>query len=142
MTSVLLGLQAAANKLNTWDLIKNASGVVIFVMLVLLGMSLTCWYIIGYKLIYLHRASRQSEEFLDGFWKRDISAVKALAQDLRWSPLSHMFLAGFAELSKLQQGQQGASQEGYLENVERALGKAQLRETTRLESMTAFLQWT
>jgi biopolymer transport protein TolQ len=143
MTTVLLGLQAAANKLNTWDLIKNASGVVIFVMLVLLAMSVTCWYIIGYKLIYLRRATRESEEFLDGFWKLDIAAVKERAQVLRWSPLSHMFLAGFAELSKLQQGQEkGGSQEGYLENVERALGKAQLKEMTRLESMLPFLATT
>jgi biopolymer transport protein TolQ len=134
-----------APTLDVWDLVSHASGVVIGVMLLLLGMSLVGWYIIGYKYLYLSRAMNQSELFQEAFWKgRDIEAIYGNAQKLPHSPLATMFLAGYSELSKLQQNAApGASdREGDLENVERALMKAQLKETTRLENMTPFLATT
>ncbi|HKA88719.1 MAG TPA: protein TolQ [Haliangiales bacterium] len=140
---LLLGQTAgAANKLEVWDLIRNASGVVIGVMVLLGLMSVMTWYIIGYKYLAIQKAQRQSEQFEEAFWRgRDIQAIHGAAQGLRHSPLSLMFLAGYSELSKLQQ-QASADREGDLENVERALMKAQLKETTRLESMVPFLATT
>jgi biopolymer transport protein TolQ len=133
-----------APKLEIWDLISHASGVVIGVMLLLLTMSVVGWYIIGYKYFYVSRALRQSEDFQDAFWKgRDIGAIYASAQKLRHSPLSAMFLAGYSELSKLQQQAPGTSdRDGDLENVERSLMKAQIKETSRLEAMVPFLATT
>jgi biopolymer transport protein TolQ len=145
---VLLGQTAAANKLEVWDLIRNASGVVIGVMVLLGLMSLTTWYIIGYKYLAIQKAQRQSDQFEDAFWRgRDIQAIHGAAQGLRYSPLSVMFLAGYSELGKLQQQSatdrdREGDREGDLENVERALMKAQLKETLRLESMVPFLATT
>jgi biopolymer transport protein TolQ len=131
---------AASGKLDTWSLIKGASGVVIGVMALLALMSLVSWYIIGYKYFFLAEATRQSESFMDAFWRsKDIEAIYKVAQAQSKSPLSHMFIAGYTELSKLQAGAGSQGREGDLENVERALQKAQTRETTRLESAVPFL---
>ena len=136
---------AAAPSLDVWDLVKNASGVVIGVMLLLAAMSVIGWYIIGYKYFRIRRAVKQSEQFEEAFWRgRDIQQIYATAQTLKHSPLSAMFQAGYQELGKLQQGGQQISgeREGDLENIERSLSKAQLKETARLESMVPFLATT
>src|SRR5215470_13581437 len=124
---------AAAGSLDVWDLVSHASGVV---------MGVIGWYIIGYKSFVFSRALRQSDEFEEAFWRgRDIQAISGKAQELRHSPLSAMFLAGYSELAKLQQAPSG-DRDGDLENVERALSKAQLKETTRLEGAVPFLATT
>jgi biopolymer transport protein TolQ len=144
MEALLVLGQAAANKLEVWDLIRNASGVVIGVMVVLGLMSVTTWYIIGYKYLAIQKAQRQSDQFEEAFWRgRDIQAIHGAAQGLRHSPLSLMFLAGYSELTKLQQQPALAGErEGDLENIERALMKAQLKESLRLESAVPFLATT
>jgi biopolymer transport protein TolQ len=109
-------------------------------------MSVIGWYIIGYKYFAIRKAASATERFEDAFWRgRDIQAIYTTAQSLKSSPLSVMFLAGYSELSKLQAAQGGGTsedREGDLENVERALGKAQVKEITRLESMVPFLATT
>jgi biopolymer transport protein TolQ len=144
MEALLVLGQATANKLEVWDLIRNASGVVIAVMVLLGLMSVATWYIIGYKYLAIKKAQWQSDQFEEAFWRgRDIQAIHGAAQGLRHSPLSSMFLAGYSELSKLQQQQSPAGErEGDLENIERALMKAQLKETLRLESAVPFLATT
>ncbi len=144
-TTVVYSLAAAApSTLDVWDLIAHASGVVIGVLVLLVLMSVIGWYIIGYKYFFFRRAIRQSDQFEETFWRgRDIQAIYATAQGLKQSPLSNMFLAGYSELGKLQQGGAvSADRDGDLENVERSLGKAQLKELTRLESMLPFLATT
>jgi biopolymer transport protein TolQ len=144
MEALLVLGQATVNKLEVWDLIRNASGVVIGVMVLLGLMSVATWYIIGYKYLAIQKAQRQSDQFEEAFWRgRDIQAIHGAAQGLRYSPLSLMFLAGYSELTKLQQQPgAGGEREGDLENIERALMKAQLKETLRLESAVPFLATT
>jgi biopolymer transport protein TolQ len=140
--NLLLWVSAPTSNLDTWHLIRNASGVVIGVMSLLALMSVIGWYIIGFKYFFIQRAMSESESFLDAFWRsRDIEAIYKHAQALNRSPLSHLFVAGYSELSKLQKSHSG-DREGDLENVERALLKAQVKETTRLESNVSFLATT
>jgi len=143
MKLIFLGLAAAApSSLDVWDLVSHASGVVMGVMAVLAIMSVIGWYVIGYKYFYFARAIRQSEDFEEAFWRgRDIQAIANKAQQLRHSPLSAMFLAGYSELGKLQQSPSG-DREGDLETIERSLMKTQLKELVRLESMVPFLATT
>src|SRR5215813_9565198 len=90
--------------LDVWDLVSNASGVVIGVMVLLALMSVVGWYIIGFKYFFFARALKESDQFEEAFWRgRDIQAISQAAQSLRHSPLSAMFLAGYSELGKLQQ---------------------------------------
>lgn len=137
----LLTLATTAN-MDTWSLIVGASFVVQLVMVLLLVMSLVGWYIIGFKALFIARAARESESFLEAFWRsKDIDAIYATAQGYAYSPISHLFIAGYTELSKLQGGK-SADRDGDLENVERALGKAQVKATMQLESMVPFLATT
>jgi biopolymer transport protein TolQ len=142
MPAVYSLAQAAASNLDVWHLIANASPVVKVVMAILALMSVITWYIVGYKYFRVRRAIRQSESFEEAFWRgRDIQVIYSSAQGLKHSPLSAMFLAGYNELAKLQQ--HGSSErEGDLENIERSLMKAQLKETARLESAIPFLATT
>jgi len=135
---------AGAPDMSTWQLIVGAAPVVKAVMVLLALMSVGCWYIIGYKYFYIRRATSESDSFMDSFWRsRDIEQIYREAQSLQRSPISTMFLAGYTELAKLinDAGEAGA-READLENVKRALHKAQSTETTRLESMVPFLATT
>ncbi len=135
---------AAGDNLGTWNLIIGAEPVIKGVIVLLALMSMGCWYIIGYKYFYIRRATKESNLFMDSFWRsRDIEQIYKQAQGLQRSPISAMFLAGYTELAKLinDAGDQGA-READLENVKRALHKARAGETTKLESMVPFLATT
>lgn len=123
------------------SLFKQAHWIVQGVMVLLALMFLVCVYIIIYKSLYLRRAQREGAAFADSFWRsRDIEQIYKQAQLLRNSPVSQMFLAGYTELAKLSSDERMRNdREGNLDNIERALRKAQTTETTKLESMVPFL---
>jgi biopolymer transport protein TolQ len=126
------------------SLIKQAHWVVKGVMGLLAVMFLVGVYIIIYKAMYVRRAYRESKDFAESFWRsRDIEQIYKNAQALRNSPVSQMFLAGYTELAKLASDERlKGDKDGNLANIERALRKAQLSETTKLESMVPFLATT
>jgi biopolymer transport protein TolQ len=134
----------AAGDLDLWSLVVQAHWVVKGVMLLLAGMSIVGWYIIGYKYIHIRRADGESGKFLDSFWRtRDIEQIYKQAQSYRNSPVSAMFLAGYTELAKLEADHRpDRDKEADLENVQRALRRAQTTETTKLETMVPFLATT
>jgi biopolymer transport protein TolQ len=136
---------AASGSLDTWSLIKKASPTVQIVMLLLAAMSIVTWYIIGYKYLFVRRSSRETDHFIESFWRsRDIEQIYKHAQALRRSPVSAMFLAGYTELAKLTSDGRytGESRERDLDNVVRSLRRAQSSETTKLEAMVSFLATT
>jgi biopolymer transport protein TolQ len=135
---------AAENDQDILTLIKNAHWIVKIVMALLTAMFLGGVYIIIYKSMYIRRAARETALFNESFWRsRDIEQIYKHAQMLRHSPVSQMFLAGYTELAKLSGDERMKNdREGSLDNIERALRKAQTVETTRLESMTPFLATT
>jgi biopolymer transport protein TolQ len=141
---------------------QSFPGVVFWVLVLLVGFSVVCWYIIGYKYFFLRRAKRGSDRFLDTFWtSRRLDAVYKAAKEMPHSPTATVFAAGYVELSKLQTSTaipDAASKEeveaaaaasgamhdrlGDLESVERAMRRAQTEEVTKLERMAAFLATT
>lgn len=125
-------------------LFEQAHWIVKAVMAVLAVMFVVGLYIIIYKTMYLRRATAESNRFLDSFWRsRDIEQIYKQAQALRNSPISQMFVAGYTELAKLASDENlKDDREGNLANIERALRRAQLTETTKLESMVPFLATT
>jgi biopolymer transport protein TolQ len=134
----------AASDLNLWALVLQAHWVVKGVMAILAMMSIVGWYIIGYKYVHVRRASAESARFLESFWRtRDIEQIYKQAQGLRNSPISAMFLAGYTELAKLEADRRPErDKEADLENVQRALHRAQTAETMKLETMVPFLATT
>ena len=114
------------------------------VMILLAVMFVVGLYTIIYKTLYLNRADSETKTFLASFWKsRDIEQIYKTAQSLRNSPISQMFVAGYTELAKLASDENMKDdKEGNMSSIERALRRAQLYETTKLESMVPFLATT
>src|SRR5678815_4181535 len=110
------------------DAFQSASVIVKVVMLLLLAMSLIGWYVIGLKYFYVRRAARETQLFMDSFWRsRDIEQIYKQAQALRRSPVSAMFLAGYTELAKLASDERpNRDRDADMENVQRALHRTQL----------------
>ena len=138
-------MAAATDADSIWSLIAQTGLVVQIVILMLVAMSVMCWYIIAYKYLYLKRSQRESATFLEAFWRsRDIEQIYRQAQSLRRSPISALFLAGYTELAKLSsdEARTAADREADLENIERSLRKAQTTETMKFERMTPALATT
>ena len=134
------------DKLDILSLVLNASGVVMGVLCLLAFFSLVSWYIIGYKYFYLQRAYSESGRFLDTFWKsKRLDAIYQTAEELKRSPISQMFRAGYIELSKIKSAEGPANQGawlGDLQSIERALQRTETSGLTHLESMVPFLATT
>lgn len=139
--SVQASQQAHAGGFDIVELLLGASGVVRGVVVILLIMSLISWYIIGYKWLYLSRAARQSEKFLDEFWRsKRLDEVFSHSESLPKSPVVKLFRAAYGELTRLKRGQEtDPVASGAIENVERSLRRATTQQTTELESMIPFL---
>jgi len=110
-------------------------------MVLLIVFSVLSWAIILFKAIQLRTARRQSDEFLDAFWQaKRLDAIYAHSEKLTKSPLSQVFRAGYIELARLKKTSGEESMlGGGIENVERALRRAQNTESTVLEARTSFL---
>jgi biopolymer transport protein TolQ len=143
---------APAKKLDPWQLVLEASPTVKLVMLLLAGMSLVCWFIIGAKLFRLGRATGQSNRFLDLFWESGrgqawsaerLESIYGQLGSVSTSPLAKVFRAGYVELARVlgSAGGRGAGA-AELDNVERALRRAAINEVTILETMVPFLATT
>jgi biopolymer transport protein TolQ len=98
----------------------------------------------------IHRATRDSEKFLDFFWaKKRFDLIGEGLKDYPYSPLVVLFREGYKELIKVQ-GRRSGEQEhkgvsadlGGAENVGRALRRATTLEIHRLEKFLTFLATT
>ena len=134
--------------LNPWQLVLGASPVVQLVLIILVVMTIACWYIIGAKLIRLRKVTEESLSFLDLFWAErarrwDTSAMNDLHAKLgnfAHSPIATVFRAGYRELARI--AKQGTPTRLDIDNVERALRRAKTAELTQLENKVSFLATT
>lgn len=127
------------------ELILQATIPVKLVIVLLVLFSVACWYIIGYKFLYLQRAARESEQFLRAFYDtRQLNVAAEVASKLPRSPISQIFRAGYEELRKIRAASEAGGEEpgAGIENVERALRRATASELTTIESMLPFLATT
>lgn len=138
------------------QIISNASLMVKFVLLLLLFFSVMSWSIIIIKMRYIRKAFKESELFVDYFWKsRDLANAFTKAKQLDGSPIARIFRIGYAELRKLDGGSKPAIdgpaaengrslRHGFSgsENVKRALRRAINTEMGRIGQMVPFLATT
>ena len=134
----------ALGAMNYLQILRDASGLELGVLGLLMVVSVASWALIALKHTQLSRARSQSLTFLDTFWKASrLETIYQDAQKLEGSPLSKVFCAGYEELSKLatKEGVEGAMSErlGGIENVERALNRASTAQLMELESRVSFL---
>jgi biopolymer transport protein TolQ len=122
------------------ELILQATIPVKIVILLLVLFSVASWYIIGFKALYLRRATLESEQFLKVFYDtRQLNVAAEEAAKLPRSPVCAVFRAGYDEVRKVRAASEAGEDGGGIENVERSLRRAVVSEVTTLESMTPFL---
>jgi len=119
----------------------NAGLMVKAVMIALLVFSVASWSIIIMKHLVFKRVRRASEEFLDHFWEsKTLNEAYGSARDYVASPEATVFVSGFHELKKISSAREQKESEGEtlemqlatLDNMKRAMRKAQVMEVQRL----------
>lgn len=140
-------------QLTITDMILNAGPVGQLVLLTLLLFSIFSWSIIFMKARLFRKTSRQSADFLEQFWSsNNLSEANSIVDDYPHSPEASIFAAGFNELQKINRirtRKEPANvretldmQLATMENLQRAIRKAEAQEVSKLGSSLAFLATT
>lgn len=131
---------------STWSAILQASFVVQFVLLILVGLSIFCWSVFFYKKKQLRIVRASNKSFLEVFWRLD--SLDKISDSLPAHPHSSMariFNEGYQELQKIVVFNASNSEEGLLsgaDNLERALSKSMDSEINFLEQRISILATT
>jgi biopolymer transport protein TolQ len=113
----------------------------LFVVLVLLGASVTSWVMIFVKISSLKRAHRAADEFEERFWSgSDLGAIYKQVSSSRYqlTGMEAIFEAGFKEFARLRK-QGGADARALVEGAHRSMRAALSRELDFLETHLSFL---
>ncbi len=150
----------AAGQLDPWKVVLGASPIVQLVLILLVIMSLACWFVIGVKAVRVVQATRTSRKFLDLFWSGEqdapwtsqrLEGVYAQLRSFDGLPVAAVFRSGYVELARTMSVRAPADatiRDGYpspptgADNVERALRRTAGNEMTSLEGMLIFLATT
>jgi biopolymer transport protein TolQ len=133
-------------------MILHAGPVGQMVMLLLLFFSIVSWSIIFMKFRLFRKVRLDSEDFLETFWASgNLNEAGEVAGDYPYSPEAAVFTAGFTELKKINKirsrseenrGETLDMQLAAMDNLKRALRKAEDIELNRLGSLLPFLATT
>lgn len=125
------------------SLIKDASSVGKFVMLVLMIFSVISWAIIVFKLVEYSRAKKGSMKFFN-FFKRskNFSDINKFALVFKNNPLAEIFKSGYKELSHQVGPSNVTPNNTNIDSINRSLTKASNSEIIRLERLNGFLATT
>jgi biopolymer transport protein TolQ len=145
--------QLATQRHDIISLVLDAGLVVKAVLILLLGLSVISWTIIGAKLWILKKAKHNSIKFAELFWSSDnMDTIFGATEKMKPNPISEVFRAGYVELikikntSKKENNAQGVSTAkiklGTIKNIERSLTREITSETTSLERYVSFLATT
>ena len=127
---------------DVWQMVLDAGPVVQVVLVILLLFSVISWAVIISRYKVLGAALRANRRFMEIFWSsRSLSAAYSQTRTLRASPLAAMFEVAYAELGKVMRISSAAAP-GVIENLARALRRAQAEQMTRLERAVTFLATT
>lgn len=141
-------MDGQSTTLNALELALQSGPLVLVVLFILIGSSVASWTIIFAKWMSYKNAKKQSDHFLDLFWNaKSLDGIFAETKNFALSPVSNVFRAGYVEFQKITAKAQEINNEALsrevtdagLENVQRALKKASLIETLRLEKMVGYL---
>ena len=139
----VLGNAPAGKELDLFQLVLSSGGVVLGVLFLLITFFVVTTFVIGYKAFQLAKASAETDQFLELFWRtKRLDEVYETARTQKRSPVAAMFCDGYRELLRLTkqvESGQGETMEGGLENIERALRRSLVAEMTGLEALTPLL---
>lgn len=142
MNSIAIELatkSAEANqKMSIMGIISDSEGFVWFILLVLALSSIASIFIIFYKYFYLKNAHKQSQEFLNFFWKeRALDSTYEKSKELTYSPIARIFIEAYEELENIKKT--GETKEGDLDYISRTLRRAITTQSNHLESLIPHL---
>lgn len=141
------------------QMILQAGPMVKFVLLILFMFSVGTWAIIFLKFRLLRKARNETDDFLELFYEsRDIKKIYRSSQSLTLSPVARLFRAGYGEFTRFRKMQNHDpalqdepvgqpeyplhTQQTLMDNLERALRKADIDQNKRLEKALGFLATT
>lgn len=147
---------ASSSQSTILELVVHAGLVVKGVLLLLLSFSVLSWGIIFSKFKLVRRAKRESDDFLEYFWKnKELSSVDENILQYKNSPLAQVFHSGYQEIIKIKKAKAGKNPEGVpfdvdtlgteidsIDNVHRALRNAVMSQIAKLERTIPFLATT
>ncbi len=141
-------------KLDVFGQVLESKGMVLAVLIVLIALSVACWFIIGLKTVAIARAITNTRRFIQTFRSATrLAELYQVSQAMPASPARDMFRAGYEELDLILREREGRSarprgdgpaaapesaSEAF-ENIERSLTQAAQLATSRLERMVSFL---
>ncbi len=136
--------------LSIFSMIANAGFLVKLVMLTLLIFSVVSWSIVIMKFIMFRKARNASLDFLDSFWdSKTLNEAYESAREFPMSPEATVFVTGYNELKKISAARSSGQSSGTLEmqlatmdNLKRAVRKAQFLESDRMARSLSFLATT
>ena len=122
-------------------------------MATLLIFSLISWAIIFMKFLLFRNVKRDTEEFLETFWSSpNLNEAYIMAEDYTFSPEASVFTSGFNELQKINKirsrkdadkpAQTLNSRLASMDNLKRAIRKAESQEVSQMGRMLPFLATT
>ena len=133
-------------------MIMHAGPVGQLVMLLLLFFSVMSWAIIFMKVRLFRNVRFDSEDFLESFWESgNLNEANKLAEEFSYSPEAAVFSTGFSELkkiNKIRSRNEGDVPEtlemqlATMDNLKRALRKAEEQQIHKLGSLLPFLATT
>jgi len=123
-----------------FELVLEASLLVKFVMLVLLGFSVTCWAMIFQRRKALNLAKKQLKDFEDKFWSgADLSKLYSeTSAKNQIQGVESLFVAGFKEFARLRKSHIDNPQT-IVDGTHRAMRVALSREVDDLEVHLPFM---
>jgi biopolymer transport protein TolQ len=136
--------------LSIFSMMANAGLLVKLVMLTLIVFSLASWTIVIMKQLMFRKAKKASQEFIEAFWdSKTLHEAYDSAREHTLSPEATVFAAGYNELKKISSARSAGAQAATLEmqlatmdNLKRAVRKAQFLESDRMARSVSFLATT
>lgn len=123
-------------------ILLDASGLVQVILLLLLAASVLSWSVIVAKRSLLSRTQKAAQQFENRFWSGGTLTDlydKLRSGDQAEEGLAPIFVAGYEEFSRQQQGRGRVNPEDALASVQRQMRVAQSREVEKLEGGLALL---
>lgn len=139
------------DQLSIFGMFWNAGPMVKFVMLLLLGFSVTSWYIIFRKFLLYKNVRKESADFLEKFWQcKTLAEASDIANNIPLSPEAAIFRSGYTELQKLSKSRAAVPEteetfemrKAGMDNLKRVLRNAESMEMYNLYKTLPFLATT
>jgi biopolymer transport protein TolQ len=133
------------NPMSIVDIVSGTGLIVKIVLFLLIFASVISWTIIFSKFSVLRVIKRDTEKFLDKFWKgKSLDSIYRDTSENSQSPLSNIFRAAYQEFAKVSAKKESEKEDEDLmaigmDNVERVLKKTAVNEAMRVEKHLIYL---